>query len=201
MQQMRQPVLRQLYREEIYKHYSTLDDGKTSVKNDEEFNKKKEDFNSKTQEQKEECERQAVKDQWKRVTRSILQVYRHNEKSKSQKEFLIKRINTSYYKEMKKQFGRVIRSVNEYNLRAKKIQREMLVFWRKKDREVEEIQKRVEKIKKDIRKKEEEEKEKQRQKKRLEFLMAQSDIYAHFMAEKLGLSVSTKQNQSYNNQM
>jgi len=31
--------------------------------------------------------------------------------------------------------------------------------------------------------------------------MAQSDIYAHFMAEKLGLSVSTKQNQSYNNQM
>jgi len=63
---------------------------------------------------------------------------------------------------MKKQFGRVIRSVNEYNLRAKKIQREMLVFWRKKDREVEEIQKRVEKIKKDIRKKEEEEKEKQR---------------------------------------
>jgi len=51
------------------------------------------------------------------------------------------------------------------------MQREMLVFWRKRDRDQEDLQKRKEKIEREIRRKEGEEKENRLQKKRLEFLM------------------------------
>jgi DNA helicase INO80 len=58
----------------------------------------------------------------------------------------------------------------------------MLMFWRKRDKEVTETLKKKEKAERESKKKEEEQREALLQKKRLEFLMRQSDIYAHFMA-------------------
>ena len=77
----------------------------------------------------------------------------------------------------------------EYQFRAKRMQKEMLVYWRKRERELNEIKKRKEKLESELKRREEEERESLLQKKRLEFLMKQSDIYAHFMARKLGIAI------------
>jgi len=50
------------------------------------------------------------------------------------------------------------------------------------------LKRKKEKIEKEMKRKQEEEKEALLQKKRLEFIMQQSEIYAHFMSKKLGLS-------------
>ena len=68
----------------------------------------------------------------------------------------------------------------------------MTNFWKKRDKEMADLKKRKEKAEKELRKKMEEEKEALLQKKRLEFIMQQSEIYAHFMAKKLGLSDEQK---------
>ena len=50
-------------------------------------------------------------------------------------------------------------------------------------------------MEKEIKKKEEEQREALLMKKRLEFLIRQSDIYANFMARKLGIVEEEKKNQ------
>jgi len=72
-------------------------------------------------------------------------------------------------------------------MRTKKLTREMMNFWKKRDKEMADVKRRKEKIEKEIKRKHEEEKEALLQKKRLEFIMKQSEIYAHFMSRKLGL--------------
>ena len=61
-------------------------------------------------------------------------------------------------------------------------------FWKKRDKEITDLKRRKEKVEKEMRKNLEEEREAVLQKKRLEFIMQQSEIYAHFMSKKLGLS-------------
>lgn len=64
----------------------------------------------------------------------------------------------------------------------------MTNFWKKRDKEMADLKRKKEKIEKEMKRKQEEEKEALLQKKRLEFIMQQSEIYAHFMSKKLGLS-------------
>jgi DNA helicase INO80 len=65
-------------------------------------------------------------------------------------------------------------------------------FWRKRDRELADLKRKKEKFDKEMRKKQQEEEEQLLQKKRLEYLMKQSEIYAHFMANKMGMSSEVK---------
>lgn len=46
-----------------------------------------------------------------------------------------------------------------------------------------------------MRKRQQEEEEQLLQKKRLEYLMKQSEIYAHFMANKMGMTAETKKDE------
>lgn len=64
----------------------------------------------------------------------------------------------------------------------------MMTFWKKRDKEITDLKRKREKYEKELRRKQEEEREAVLQKKRLEFIMQQSEIYAHFMSKKLGLS-------------
>lgn len=64
----------------------------------------------------------------------------------------------------------------------------MMTFWKKRDKEITDLKRRKEKVEKEMRRRLEEEREAILQKKRLEFIMQQSEIYAHFMSKKLGLS-------------
>ena len=87
-------------------------------------------------------------------------------------------------KEYKKKLAKNGKLIKEYGQRAKRMQKEVISYWKKKDRELNELKKRKEKLVNDWKKKEEEKRESELHKKRLEFLMRQSDIYAHFMAKK-----------------
>jgi DNA helicase INO80 len=68
----------------------------------------------------------------------------------------------------------------------------MMNFWKKRDREIADSKRKKERIEKEIKRKYEEEKEQLLQKKRLEFIMQQSEIYAHFMSKKMGLGEEQK---------
>ena len=72
-------------------------------------------------------------------------------------------------------------------MRAKKLTKEMLTFWKKRDRELADIKRKKEKFDKEMKRKQQEEEEALLQKKRLEYLMKQSEIYAHFMSNKMGM--------------
>lgn len=72
----------------------------------------------------------------------------------------------------------------------------MTSYWRKREKELTEIKRRKEKLEAELKRREEEEKEIKLQKKRLEFLMNQSELYAHFMAKKLGIEMNDKTNQA-----
>ena len=73
-------------------------------------------------------------------------------------------------------------------MRARKLTKEMCHYWRKRDKEQADSKRKREKIDKEMKKKMQEEEEALLQKKRLEYLMQQSEIYAHFMATKLGVA-------------
>lgn len=88
-----------------------------------------------------------------------------------------------------------MKTVREFTLRAKKLQREVAVFWRKRGRELNDLKKRKEKLENEMKRREEEKRESELHKKRLAFLMKQSDIYAHFMAKKLGIHTNSEEAQ------
>ena len=73
-------------------------------------------------------------------------------------------------------------------MRARKLTKEMCQYWRKRDKEMADTKRKREKMDKEQKKRQQEEEEALLQKKRLEYLMQQSEIYAHFMAAKLGVA-------------
>jgi len=93
-------------------------------------------------------------------------------------------------KEVKRKLAKSQKNQKEHQIRAKKLHREMVVYWRKREKELNEIRKRKEKLEAELKRREEEEREVILHKKRLEFLMKQSDLYAHFMAKKLGIVIN-----------
>ena len=78
-------------------------------------------------------------------------------------------------------------------MRAKKLTKDMLNFWKKRDKELADIKRKREKFQKELQKRQQEEEEMLLQKKRLEYLMKQSEIYSHFMAKKTGMSEELKE--------
>lgn len=63
--------------------------------------------------------------------------------------------------------------------------REMLVFWKKNEREERDVRKRAEKEAVDRAKEEEEKREAARHARKLEFLISQTELYSHFVGNKL----------------
>ena len=71
--------------------------------------------------------------------------------------------------------------------KCRKASREMLHFWRKHEKEERELRKKAEKEEMERLKQEEDEREKQRQAKKLQFLLTQTELYSHFVGNKLSL--------------
>lgn len=68
----------------------------------------------------------------------------------------------------------------------KKSMRDVLSFWRKNEREEKELRRKAEKLAMEQRRAEEEAREARRQARKLDFLINQTELYAHFMARKFG---------------
>ncbi|CAE6399383.1 unnamed protein product [Rhizoctonia solani] len=88
----------------------------------------------------------------------------------------------------KKPFARTIATTKLTQVKSKRLMREMLVFWRKHDREEKDLRKKAERAQVDRAKVEEEKREAQRQARKLEFLISQTELYSHFVGNKLKTS-------------
>lgn len=97
----------------------------------------------------------------------------------------MKRIAGLASAQARKPFFRNVKSVKETQSKAKKLMREMLVFWKKNEKEERDVRKRAEKEAVDRAKIEEEKREAARQARKLEFLISQTELYSHFVGNKL----------------
>ena len=109
------------------------------------------------------------------------------QKEKNEKEMNAKKLALSCAKEViflfspflfsknnckkRRKFYKSQKLQKEFDIRAHRLHREMVVYWRKKERELNEIRKKREKLEQELKKRQEEEREAELQKKRLEFLM------------------------------
>ncbi|RCI07069.1 putative DNA helicase ino80, partial [Rhizopus stolonifer] len=69
--------------------------------------------------------------------------------------------------------------------KAKRVNKEMLLFWKKNEKEERELRKKAEKEALDRLKQEEERREAQRQARKLNFLITQTELYSHFIGRKI----------------
>ncbi|KAI9356810.1 SNF2 family N-terminal domain-containing protein [Pilaira anomala] len=69
--------------------------------------------------------------------------------------------------------------------KAKRASKEMLLFWKKNEKEERELRKKAEKEALDKLKQEEERREAQRQARKLNFLITQTELYSHFIGRKI----------------
>ncbi|CAK82325.1 unnamed protein product (macronuclear) [Paramecium tetraurelia] len=139
------------------------------------------------------------KKSWAIVVRNTVKIARFKAKFRQDFREFFKRIAYFAAKEARRRNQKCQKYQKDFMMRAKKLSKEAQAFWRKRDKELIEIKKRKEKLEQERKKKEEEEREQLLQQKRLEFLMKQSDIYAHFMAKKLGITLDNQIQQSNGN--
>ncbi|KAJ1905196.1 putative DNA helicase ino80, partial [Coemansia sp. IMI 209127] len=80
----------------------------------------------------------------------------------------------------------VQRPPKELVMRARRGMREMLMFWKRHEKEERELRKRAEKEAAERQKQEEEAREGRRQARKLNFLITQTELYSHFIGDKIG---------------
>lgn len=130
-----------------------------------------------------------VSKNWSAVCASVVKIQKFFQKDSEQNA---RKLGTLCGKERRKMLAKTKKNVKDYVLRAKKLNKEMIVYWKRRGKELNDLKKKREKIKFELKKKEEEKREQRKQKKKIEYLIKQSDIYAHIMAEKLGIQEKKK---------
>ncbi|KAJ1890856.1 putative DNA helicase ino80, partial [Kickxella alabastrina] len=82
-----------------------------------------------------------------------------------------------------------VRAPKELLTRARRSMREMLMFWKRHEKEEREMRKRAEREAAERLKQEEEARESRRQTRKLNFLITQTELYSHFVGSKMGEGV------------
>ena len=124
------------------------------------------------------------------MKKDIPKGYKSLQKQRSDNRNACKRVAQFCCKEVQKKANKLQREIKDVPSRAKRVSREVVTYWRRKEKETGEMRKKREKEEVESRKKLEEEQENIRQRKRLEYLMKQSELYSHFMAQKLNLPMT-----------
>ncbi|KDQ19928.1 hypothetical protein BOTBODRAFT_101773 [Botryobasidium botryosum FD-172 SS1] len=120
--------------------------------------------------------------------KDIPRVYKYTSAGYQAKMAHHRKLSTLILLQSKKVATRTNKSGKDVQVKAKRLMREMLVFWRKNDKEERDIRKKAEKEAMDKAKHEEEKREAQRQARKLEFLITQTELYSHFVGNKLKTS-------------
>ncbi|XP_018566772.1 putative DNA helicase Ino80 [Anoplophora glabripennis] len=112
----------------------------------------------------------------------------HRAKMNRHKEMLLqcKRVATHCVKAARQKALQSARTVKEQQWRMKRLARENIAYWKRSRRFDREIKKRLEKEAEEQRKIDHELVEAKRQQRKLNFLITQTELYAHFMSKKLG---------------
>ncbi|KAK9345819.1 SNF2 family N-terminal domain-containing protein [Lipomyces starkeyi] len=88
-------------------------------------------------------------------------------------------------KESRRWQFRTNKNVKDLQGKARRAMREMLVYWKRNEREERDSRKKAEKQALDRAKKEEEQREARRQARKLNFLITQTELYSHFIGRKI----------------
>ncbi|EST06684.1 Helicase, C-terminal [Kalmanozyma brasiliensis GHG001] len=117
--------------------------------------------------------------------RDVPKVYRTVLQSASSKTMYWRRLSSVVQREAKRGAARNNKTVKDVQLRARKVMREVLVFWKRNEKEERELRKKAEREALEKAKKEEEMREAKRQARKLNFLISQTELYSHFIGSKL----------------
>lgn len=111
----------------------------------------------------------------------------HRQKSSARNNMLqnCKKLAQLCQKEMRKEAQRSQKVTQQTAPKARRLSREMLVYWRKYEKVEKEHRKRAEKEAQEQRKLDDEFREVRRQQRKLNFLITQTELYAHFMSKKI----------------
>lgn len=102
-----------------------------------------------------------------------------------QRQVQYKRVATLASLQARKPYSRTPKAMKDVQAKSKRLMREMLVFWKKNEKEERDVRKRENKEAADRARVEEEKREAARQARKLEFLINQTELYSHFVGNKL----------------
>ncbi|KAF7303328.1 SNF2 family helicase ATPase [Mycena kentingensis (nom. inval.)] len=117
--------------------------------------------------------------------REVAKVYKYHILGFNARKTQADRIAKIASVQARKPFAKTSKSTKDTQTKAKRLMREMQVFWKKNEREERDVRKREHKEAMDRLKMEEEKREAARQARKLEFLISQTELYSHFVGNKL----------------
>ncbi|KIJ68315.1 hypothetical protein HYDPIDRAFT_24608 [Hydnomerulius pinastri MD-312] len=126
---------------------------------------------------------------WTNIARrDVAKVYKYAAMGYQARQSQLKRLAMLSSMQARRPFTRTAKANKDVQAKGKRLMREMLVFWKKNEREEREMRKREQKEAVDRAKVEEEKREAARQARKLEFLISQTELYSHFVGNKLKTS-------------
>ena len=117
--------------------------------------------------------------------RDVPRVYRMVHANAANRAMYWRRLSSVVQREAKRGAARNNKSAKDMQLRARKVMRELLLYWKRNEREERDLRKKAEKEALEKAKKEEEMREAKRQARKLNFLITQTELYSHFVGSKL----------------
>ena len=123
---------------------------------------------------------------WLHISRKeIPKVHRYIQAARVSHHSFHKRISLLAQREQKKSSSRTTKNIKEVQARAKRLLREVLVHWRRNEKDEREVKRKAEKEALDKAKAEEAARESKRQSRKLNFLITQTELYSHFVGSKI----------------
>ncbi|SGY79746.1 BQ5605_C008g05214 [Microbotryum silenes-dioicae] len=119
--------------------------------------------------------------------RDIPKVSKIQQQSSQSRQFFAKRVGSIVAREARRAATRT-KTVKDVQVRAKRVVREMMLFMKGNEKRERESRKKAEKEALDKAKKEEEMREAKRQARKLNFLITQTELYSHFIGNKIKTS-------------
>lgn len=95
-----------------------------------------------------------------------------------------KRFSENCQREVKLKVSRSLKFMRGSSIRTRKLARDMLLYWKRVDKEMAEVKKKEEREAAEALRREQELREAKRQQQRLNFLIQQTELYSHFMQNK-----------------
>ncbi|KAG6867813.1 hypothetical protein C0993_010747 [Termitomyces sp. T159_Od127] len=121
---------------------------------------------------------------WTNIARrDIAKVYKYQVSGYQSRQSQVERIAKVASLQARRPYTKTAKATKDVQAKAKRLMREMQVFWKKNEKEERDVRKREQKEASDRLKVEEEKREAARQARKLEFLISQTELYSHFLAE------------------
>ncbi|KAI0361785.1 hypothetical protein OH77DRAFT_461899 [Trametes cingulata] len=123
---------------------------------------------------------------WMNIARrDVAKVYKYHVAGYQTRRQQLGRLATLSSIQARRPFLKTAKATKDVQAKAKRLMREMLVFWKKNEKEERDVRRREQKEAIDRAKIEEEKREAARQARKLEFLISQTELYSHFVGNKL----------------